>query len=140
MRSRTSGSGIRTRRYDSPVFGSRVDSKRQLHPSEPRLQEFYEQLVDDASALGEDALEGPSPGVAEDDSIDADAQPAIAVQGPLQRLDVTPLLSQIAEGSSQASPRIRGKPSYKIDDLLGELDLHCSSIAERGKKRVFPAR
>jgi hypothetical protein len=36
--------------------------------------------------------------------------------------------------------RFRWKPPYEVDDLLGEVDLHRSSSAESGRKRVFPAR
>jgi len=59
---------------------------------------------------------------------------------PLQWLDVAPLAGEFAERSSQASSRFRWKPPYEIDDLLGKLDLHRSSRAESGRKRIFPAR
>ena len=109
-------------------------------PSQPGFQELNEQLVDDAPALGKDALDRTLRGVAENDSIRADAPPAIPLERALQRLDVAPLSSQIAERSLQAPCRFRWKPPYEVDDPLGDLDLHRSSSAESGRKRVFPAR
>jgi hypothetical protein len=89
-------------------------AKRSSNPQEGTLQhpagvsfesagalgeDLKEQLVDDVPALGEDALDRTPRRVAENDSMCAGAQPATRLEGTLQRLDVAPLSSEIAERS-----------------------------------------
>src|SRR5439155_1880946 len=128
------------RRIPSPGRAPRAGGLR-TGRAQPIQYPFEQQLVDHAPPLGEDALDGSPLPVAEHDPVAADAEPAVAVEGWLERLQVPLLASQVPQRLPQAALGFGRESPEEHDDLARQDHPHSSgSSAESGTKRVRPAR
>src|SRR5947199_10274469 len=105
---------------------------------QPVAEPLHQELVDDAAALGEDALDGTAWGVGENEAIASDAQATVTLQRRLERLDVAALVYKLAQSATQTVPRLGRQPTNGVDDLASQDDFHSSS-ALRGRNCVRPA-
>src|SRR5437868_2859187 len=97
--------------------------------------------MDDASLFGEDALDRAPPRVAEDDTVSADAEPAMSVERWLEGFDVALLGREATQGTSNSLLGPGRKATGELGDLRCDEDLHRPlSTADSGRKRVRPAR
>lgn len=89
------------------------------------FEQVFEQLIDSASPLCEDALDAATPGgypIFEDNPITTHAQPVIFLQWAFERTNVAAFFGEPAERRPQHSPRFWSLPRYEADDLFGKLN------------------
>src|SRR6266849_9485375 len=116
-------------RLPTGVFARRAPVTSLTGPDEPFDHLFSEHFVHDTAALGEDAVDGSSLSVSEDNPIRADPQPAVVLQGPLERLDITLAARHVTQPLTQPPPGLGSQAAYKVDHLRRHADSHFSSLS-----------